>query len=228
MPSRGVLNIFRRAIVLLGLGSALVAPAWAQLRSEPPLQDQDGGLMLSTEGFELWLPPPDWLDATQQASGNIRAQVDPVFRESEGEALLEIYPKGESEALWSTLYGVRISTGSGFTLKAYREAVMAGFSRNCRPDRTGFFQLGTDQGDVLAPLGYVCGAFDPRLRGYSKLGEVMVMSFRQEGDAVALIFQQWRGDAFDPADAGSWPVQTSVVEERARQLQAEPRLQRAD
>ncbi len=222
------MNILGRAMMLVGLGWTLVNPAWAQLRSEPPLHDQDGGLVLSAEGLELWLPPPDWLDETRQASADIRTQVDAVFRTGEGEALLEIYPKGEGEALWSTLYGARISTGSGYTLKAYRDAVLAGFSSNCRADLTGFFQLGTDDGDTLAPLGYVCGAFDPRLRGYSDLGEVMVMSFRKDGDAVALIFQQWRGDAFDPRDAQSWPVQTSVVERRARQLQAEARLQRPD
>ena len=226
MPFRGVLKVFGRAIMLAGLAYSLLTPAWAQLRSEPPLGDQDGGLLLSTQGFELWLPPPDWLDGFQE--GNVRTQVDAVFRAGDGEALLEIYPKGEGEALWSTLYGARISQGAGFTLKAYRDAVITGFSRNCRPDLTGFFQLGTDEGDVLAPLGFVCGAFDPRLRAYSRLGEVMVMSFRQEGDAVALIFQQWRGDAFNPADPASWPVQTSVVEERARQLQAEPRFSRPD
>ncbi len=228
MPSRGVLNILGYAVVLMGLGWAMVHPALAQLRIDPPLYDADGGLVLAAQGLELWLPPPDWLDETKQASGDIRTQIDAVFRTGEGEALLEIYPKGEGEALWSTLYGVRISTGSGYTLKAYRDAIMAGFSSNCRRGLAGFFQLGADDGDTLGPLGYVCGAFDPRLRGYADLGEVMVMSFRQEGDAVALIFQQWRGDAFDPRDEQSWPVQTSVVESRARQLQAEPRLQRAD
>ncbi len=228
MPMGNVRKSVVRALALLTTGWVLVHPAWAQLRSEPPLVDQDGGLSLSAEGYELWLPAPDWLDQANSQSGTLRQQVDATFRAAPGEALLEIYPKGEGEALFSTLYGARISTDSSFTLKAYRDAVMAGFARNCRPDVTGFFQLGTDTEDALAPLGYVCGAFDSRLRTYSGLGEVMVMSFRGDGDTVALVFQQWRGKAFDPADPGAWPVETSQVEARARQLQAEPRLSRAD
>lgn len=214
--------------MLLGLGWVSVHPALSQLRSEPPMVDDAGGLSLAAEGYELWLPAPDWLDDATRQSGAIRQEVDAIFRTAPGEASLEIYPKGEGEALWSTLYGARISTGSPFTLKAYRDAVMQGFARNCRPDVTGFFQLGTDNGDDLAPLGYVCGAFNARLRAYANLGEVMVMSFRGDGDTVALVFQQWRGKAFDPADPAAWPVETAVVEARARQLQSELRFQRAD
>jgi hypothetical protein len=224
----GALKYLLALAGLAGMALASVGAAHAQLRSEPPLNDAEGGLILTVEGYELWLPAPGWLDPATQQSGSIVPEVNAVFRSGEGEALLEIYPDGEGEALWSTLYGVRISTGSAFTLKDYRDAVMSGFARNCDPAQLGFFQLGPDNGDTLAPLGYVCGAFAPRLRTYRGLGEVMVMSFRKEGDAVALIFQQWRGEAFDPTDPASWPVETRVVEARARQLQDQPRLQRAD
>ena len=210
------------------LGLALVNPTLAQIRSEPPLTDSQGGLVLASHGVELWLPAPDWLAADAQQSGEIRNRVDATFRAGESTALLELYPKGEGEALWTTLYGVRISTGTDFSLKEYRAAIMGGFARNCAPALTGFFQLGPDQGETLAPLGYVCGAYNPRLRTYKGLGEVMVMSFRKEGDAVGLIFQRWRGKAFDPADSASWPISTQTVEARARQLQSEPRLTRAD
>jgi hypothetical protein len=227
MPKMGN-KFFGSIVILVVLGWALAQPAFAQLRSEPPLRDEAGGLLLAAQGVEVWLPAPSWIDPALQQSGNIRPEVEAVFRNSGSGALLEIYPKGESEALWSTVYGVRISTGSRFTLKEYRAAVMSGFARNCSPALTGFFQLGTDEDDVLAPLGHVCGAYDPRLRLYSGLGEVMVMSFRQEGDTVALIFQQWRGKSFNPSDPASWPVDTGIVEAQARQLQAEPRLTRAD
>jgi hypothetical protein len=213
-------------VVVLGL--SLANPALGQIRSEPPLSDAEGGLVLASQGLALWLPAPDWLGEDIQQSGAIRQQIDATFRSSGNTVLLEIYPKGESEALWNTLYGVRITTGTDFSLKEYRAAIMSGFARNCEPAATGFFQLGPDQGDDLAPLGYVCGAYDARLRTYKGLGEVMVMSFRKEGDDVALIFQQWRGKAFDPAEAASWPVATRTVEARARQLQSEPRLTTAD
>lgn len=210
------------------LGLMLGCPALAQIRSEPPLSDRDGGLVLAAQGLELWMPPPDWLDEAGQQSGAIRPLVDAVFRTGDTAALLEIYPKGEGEALWTTLYGARLSQANGSGLKQYRAAVMSGFARNCTPALTGFFQLSPDEGDVLAPLGAVCGAYDPRLRAYQGLGEIMVMSFRQEGDVVALVYQQWRGKAFDPADSASWPVDAGTVEARARKFQTELRLTAAD
>lgn len=228
MPATGAIKFCLAVTALVAMNLAFAFPGLAQERSEPPLSDEDGGLVLGLDDYELWLPAPNWLDPATQQSGDLIGQVDAVFRSGEGEALLEIYPRGEGEALWSTLYGARISTGTHFSLSAYRDAVMSGFARNCSPEQIGFFQLGVDEGDMLAPLGYVCGAFDARLRTYRGLGEVMVMGFRKQGDAVALIFQQWRGKAFDPSDPASWPVPTSLVEARARQLQAEPRLQPAD
>lgn len=224
----GVPKLVWTLAVLLGISLVSVGSASAQIRSEPPLSDSAGGLVLNTDGYQLWLPAPNWLDPSRQQSGTLREAVDAIFRTADGEALLEIFPKGEGEALWSTLYGVRLSTGSDFELQNYREAVMSGFAVNCNPARLGFFQLGQDAGDDLAPLGYVCGAFDARLRTFQGLGEVMVMSFRKQDDAVALIFQQWRGKAFDPADPASWPVATNIVEATAQQLRSEPRLQRAD
>ena len=225
---RGLLKTLGAATAVVLLGLAASHPASAQVRSEPPLVDDAGGLALESHGYRLWLPAPDWLDASAQQSGAIRPQVNAVFRDAEREAVLEIYPGQETEALWNTLYGARLTIGTDLTLKSIRSTVMAGFAGDCRRELTGFFQLSADDGDNLGTLGMVCGAYDPRLSTIAGLGEITVMSFHRDGNVVALVFQQWRGKAFTPSDPATWPVPTKTVETRARQLQAEPRLTRDD
>jgi DNA-directed RNA polymerase beta subunit len=71
----------------------------------------------------------------------------------------KITPKGETPETWRTLYAARLTFEPDRTLIDYRRSTMTGYARNCRPELTGFFQLGEDRGETLAPLGFVCGAF---------------------------------------------------------------------
>ncbi len=212
-------------LVLVALGGSAV-PAVAQIRSTPPLVEDSGKLVLDTMGHHLALPRPDWLTGDEAALG----RVETSFLAEEGQALLEIYPKGESEALWTTLYGARISRDENErTLADYRAALMMLHANSCNPALTGFFQLGPDNGDNdLAPLGFVCGAYADQYVTYAGLGEVMVASFRRSDTGVAIIYQEWRGKSFNPSDPKSWPVATEVVQARAKQLQAEVALSKAD
>ena len=213
-------------LVLLAL-SLGTAPAFAQIRSEAPLTLENGMLRLDAMGHRLALPMPDWLAAG--GAENALDQVETTYLAEEGQALLEIYPNGESEALWTTLYGARISRDEQErSLADYRAALMMLHANSCEPSLTGFFQLGPDDGDNLAPLGFVCGAYRDQYTAFRGLGEVMVASFRRSDTGVAIIYQEWRGTAFDPADPSSWPVATAVVEARAAQLQAEVTLSKAD
>ena len=219
------LSVPRAALVLAGL--LLTTPAWAQVASEPPLSAADNGLLLEAMGHQLALPLPDWLDAAA-ATGDVRSQVEAKYVADDNRAVLEIFPKGESEALWSTLYGAQITLTADQPLSDYRRDLMNGYAQTCKPELTGFFQLGADDGDRLAPLGFVCGGYLDQLAGYAGEGEIMVMSFAKSAKGMAVVYQEWRGDAFDPAQPTTWPVATRVVEARARQLQAEATLTLSD
>ena len=212
-------RIVALSVALLAVAAS--GPAMAQIRSEPPLTEQGNQLLLDTLGHKFALPLPDWLSSAERLSGNVKPLFDATFRSDENQALLEIYPKGETEALWKTLYGARITLEPSRPLSDYRNAVMFGYSQTCKPKLTGFFQFGEDEGDNLAPLGFVCGAYLDRLTGYAGEGEVMVMSFRKSDKGVAIVYQEWRGKAFDPSDPKTWPVATDVVEARAKQFQAD-------
>lgn len=217
----------KRAILVLVTLSLGALPAFAQIRSEPPVTEENGKLRLDAIGHQLALPVPDWLGA--DAATGTMDKVSSTFLAEDGQAVLEIYPQGESEALWTVLYGARISRDEKErTLADYRAALMMLYANNCKPELTGFFQLGPDEGDNLAPLGFVCGGYLDQYTGFAGLGEVMVASFRRSDTGVAIVYQEWRGDAFDPANPSSWPVSTDVVEARAAQLQAEVTLSKAD
>ena len=122
-------------LVLVALGVATV-PAVAQIRSEPPLVEESGHLVLDAMDHHLALPRPDWLTGDEAALG----RVETSFLAEEGQALLEIYPKGEGEALWTKLYGARISRDENErTLADYRAALMMLHANSCNPALTGFF-----------------------------------------------------------------------------------------
>lgn len=201
------------------LALVLLATPAAQAESSatpPPLHEEDGVLVLDRLGHHLTMPMPDWLVAP---SGPIATQVELRYLTDARQALVEIRPKGETEALWNTLYGARITLGADQPLTAYRAAVMVGYAATCQPQRTGFFQLTPDTADALAPLGFVCGGYRNDLTGYAGLGEVAIMSFKKSVKGVAIVFQEWRGKAFDPGKPATWPVSTDVVQARASQLQ---------
>lgn len=206
-----------RLLALATVGLALLGmPAHAQISGEPPLSQNGQSLVLGALGHNLSFPLPDWLTADQ--ANDARATIETHYVFDDSQALLEIYPKGETQALWHTLYGARISLGPDRPLTALRNAMMIAYGRTCQPEQTGFFQFTADEGETLAPLGFVCGAYRSAL--YSDEGTVMIMSFRKVTGGFAVVYQQWRGDAFDPADASSWPVATDVVQARAAALQA--------
>ncbi|WP_375452288.1 hypothetical protein [uncultured Devosia sp.] len=203
-------------LLLLPVGTMAQEPS-----DQPPLSEADGGLVLDRLGYRLNLPMPDWLE---NASGPIDGQVGIRTQTDDRQALLEIRPKGETEALWTTLYGARIILATDRPLPQFRAATMADYAATCQPAQTGFFQLEPDQGDVLPPLGFVCGAYRDDLSGYAGLGEVAVMSFKKHAGGFVVVFQQWRGAAFDPKVPASWPVATDIVQARANQLQAQTAL----
>lgn len=209
------------AVVIAGVVLA-TAPAQAQISGEPPLTQQGADLSLDALGHHLAMPLPDWLGDSGDAIGAVETH----YVSDDSQALLEIYPRGETQALWNTLYGARIALGPDRPLKALRSAIMISYSRTCQPALTGFFQFNADEGDELAPLGFVCGAYRDRL--HADLGVVMVIAFRKTTRGIAVVYQQWRGAAFNPATPAAWPVDTGVVQARAAQLQGQTMLTTAN
>lgn len=215
------------AIAALAVGLA-VSPAFAQVTSEPPVVQAGNGLVLTTNGHAFTLPLPDWLTSAERLSGKALTLVETRFVSDANQGLLEIVPQGETTEQWTTLYGARITLEASRPLSDYKSAVMYGYSQTCNPKLTGFFQFGEDQGELLAPLGYVCGAYLDRLEGYAGEGQVMVMAFDKTEKGVAIVYQEWRGPMFDPSDPTTWPVGADVLQARAEQLQSQAKLSLAD
>jgi hypothetical protein len=219
----------RMALALAAsLALAAVVPAIAQQAAPPPVIERGNSLVLQALGHDYAVPLPDWLTPAERLSGNVLPLVDPVYNADPKQSLLEIYPKGETPENWTTLYAARITLDAGRPLTDYRSAVMFGYSQTCKPELTGFFKFGEDQGEVLAPLGFVCGAYMDNLASYKGQGEVMVVSFTKTAKGVAIVYQEWRGPAFDPSDPKTWPVDAERLKQRAEQFRTEPALTLAD
>lgn len=220
--------VLARSMLAAFLLLAGPVPVFAQVVTEAPLVEEGNALVLTTIGHQFTLPLPDWLTPAERLSGNVQPLVETSFRADPTQALLEIYPKGETPEQWTTLYGARITLEASRPLADYRSAVMYGYSQTCNPKLSGFFQFGEDDGETLAALGYVCGAYLDRLEGYQGQGEVMVMAFSKTEKGVAIAYQEWRGPLFDPSKPETWPVSTDMLKARAEQLQTEAALSLAD
>ena len=215
--------------VLAAMAALVLAmsPAPAQETAALPFTSQDGALVLETMGQKLTLPPPDWVNEGSDLAA-LANEVSTRFLEESGQAHLEIYPRGEGEAFWTRLYGARVSNQASMSLADFRSVVINVYARSCQPETVALFQLEPDNGDVLPPVGYVCGAYLDSFPDFAGQGEVMVMGFYKSEKGLGMVYQEWRGAAFDAANPDSWPVDAEVVESQMARLQTEVRLTTAD
>lgn len=213
---------------MAGLAFVLLAlPVGAQQTEAVPLEVDAEHLTLNALNQTLALPMPDWTEVQGAAPEEMLDLLSVHFQETGGQARLEIYPRGEGEALWSRLYGASIFNQPGLTLTNLRAAMIDVYARTCRPDRVALFQLEPDDGDNIPPLGFVCGAYHD-VPGYAGQGEVMIIGFYKSEGGVAAIYQEWRGPAFDPADASTWPVSADQIESRVGQFKSQAALTPVD
>lgn len=214
--------------MLAGLMAALlVSPVVAQQSSALPLRVEAEQLVFDAMGQQLVLPPPDWRELDGTAPEALLDLVSAYFNEDQSQARIEIYPRGEGEALWTRLYGARIFNQPSLALPNLRSAIIDVYSRACRPETVALFQLEPDDGDMIPPMGFVCGAYLD-MPGYAGQGEVMITGFYRSEMGVAMVFQEWRGPAFDPADSATWPVTTAEIETRVVQFKSGAALEPAD
>ncbi|CAN7286756.1 hypothetical protein LJR016_001331 [Devosia sp. LjRoot16] len=184
---------------------ALMAASPTLAEEAPTLGRAGVNLSFEALGHRFVLPTPDWLvesntygDATQ--------------------AFVEFFPKGESVDNWTTTYAARLTLQPGRSLDDYRRATMYGYSQICKDEALGFFNFGEETDTFFPALGMACGAYkdNGKLRG---LGEVMVAVFRKTDTGIAMVYQEWKGRAFDPSNPETWPVDAKAFQARAKELQ---------
>lgn len=219
--------LFKRALVPLAIVVLAIEPGMAQSAAALPFASEDGQLVLETLGQKLTLPPPNWVEE-DITPDTLAEQISTRFLEESGQAHLEIYPRGEGEAFWTRLYGARVSNQSNMALAQFRSVVINVYAQSCQPETVALFQLEPDNGDVLPPMGYVCGAYLDSFVDFAGQGEVMVMGFYKSDAGVGMVYQEWRGEAFDASDPATWPVAAEVVEGQIAQFASAVTLTLAD
>ncbi|MCP8883265.1 hypothetical protein NIM87_07125 [Devosia sp. XJ19-1] len=221
------MTLMKYALAPLAALLLMSAHAAAQVAGALPFSSENGQLTLETLGQRLTLPAPDWVEDASSVEA-LSEVVSTRFLEESGQSHLEIYPRGEGEAFWSTLYGARISNQASMSLAEFRSVVINVYARSCQPETVALFQLEPDEGDQLPPVGYVCGAYLDSFADFAGQGEVMVMGFYKSEAGLGMVYQEWRGDAFDPSTPSSWPVPAAVVEAQMARLATEVTLTLAD
>lgn len=202
----------------------LAAPLLAQTGAPPPLSQEGQSLHLDALGHRIVMPFPDWLAPAERLSPDVAALVEANYFADPNQAFIEFFPRGESLDGWTTTYAARITRQPGRSLEDYRRATIFGYSRVCQPEATGMFLFGEQTPDFFPALGFICGAYLDSIPDLKGMGEVMVSVFRKTETGIAVIYQEWRGPAFDPYDPAGWPVGAEAFQARADQLQADAML----
>jgi hypothetical protein len=202
--------------LLLALALLAISPSIAE---ETPTLGRDGvNLSFSALGHRFVLPTPDWLAPAQRLSPDLLPLLESNTYGDTTQAFVEFFPKGQSVDDWTTTYAARLTLQPGRSLDDYRRATMYGYSQICKEEALGFFNFGEETDTFFPALGMACGAYkeNGKLRG---LGEVMVAVFRKTDTGIAMIYQEWKGRAFDPSDPTTWPVDAKAFQARAKELQ---------
>jgi hypothetical protein len=210
--------------LLLALALLAISPSIAE---ETPTLGRDGvNLSFSALGHRFVLPTPDWLAPAQRLSPDLLPLLESNTYGDATQAFVEFFPKGQSVDNWTTTYAARLTLQPGRSLDDYRRATMYGYSQICKEEALGFFNFGEETDTFFPALGMACGAYkdNGKLRG---LGEVMVAVFRKTDTGIAMIYQEWKGRAFDPSDPTTWPVDAKAFQTRAKELQDVVTLEKA-
>lgn len=204
----------RTLLLILALLAASPTPA-----EEAPALGRDGvNLSFTALGHRFVLPTPDWLTPVERLSPALLPLVESNTYGDASQAFVEFFPKGQSVDDWTTTFAARLTLQPGRSLDDYRRATMYGYSQICKEEALGFFNFGEETDSFFPALGMTCGAYkdNGKLRG---LGEVMVAVFKKTDTGIAMVYQEWKGRAFDPSNPTTWPVDAEAFQARAKELQ---------
>jgi hypothetical protein len=188
------------------------------------VQQEGAAFSFSAAGHRIVMPLPDWLSAAERLSADVLGKVEHNTYADAQQAFVEFFPAGQSIDNWTTTYAARVTNDATRSLADYRQATIVGYSKPCKPEATGVFLFGEETPDFFPALAFVCGAYLDTIATLKGQGEVMVSVFRKTGTGVAVVYQEWKGPAFDPSNPETWPVDRATLEARAKQLQDETEL----
>lgn len=198
--------------------AGMMAPGAAS--DEPTVTQEGASFNFDAAGHRFTVPLPDWLSAAERLNTDVIGLVELNTFADAKQAFVEFFPKGQTYDKWTTTYAARVTLDSERTLDDYRKATVFGYSKTCKPEATGVFYFGEETPDFFPALGFVCGAYLDDIKTLRGQGEIMVSVFRKTDAGVAVVYQEWKGPAFDPSNPETWPVTRENLQARADELQA--------
>lgn len=215
----------RRLLTGIALAAGLLAgQPGVMAEGDAPVTQEGASFNFDAVGHRFSVPLPDWLTAQERLSPDVIGLVEHNVYADPSQAFVEFFPKGQSLERWSVTYAARITKDAERTLEDYRKATVFGYSKTCKPEAVGVFYFGEETPDFFPALGFVCGAYLDNIQKLRGLGEIMVSVFRKTDSGVAVVYQEWKGPAFDPSNPATWPVSPQSLQARADQLQADAKF----
>lgn len=213
------------AVVCLTLATpVLAAPATTTPASDAPMTRNGDQIELDMVSHKLSVPLPDWLSDSDKATDDLKSVLETAFVGGASQAQVEWFPKGQNQASWTTRYGAQLLLQPNAPLPKFRAITMRSFAATCPKANIGFFQTELDDGEKLPPLGFICDNYGQASGPLAGLGEIALLAFRKTDSGVSLVYEDWRGPAFDATKPATWPISPDALQARSATFNAKVSL----
>lgn len=196
-------NLFAKSLAVIAVSAALLHPAVAQ--NTPKIT---GGSQIRL--FEAWaqFPYPSW-HKTDNALKESR-----ISRQQEANTfILAMVPKSESFNKWTKQYTLFGHWNENLTLSQFIKTSIHTFRRPCGAQNVSVRKIVRQPNSGLVVVFCANSPNGPKQYGYGEgVGEVVILWMGQHKNTFVKIYQYWRGNKFNVADAKTWPVSTERLD----------------
>ncbi len=167
----------------------------------------EGDLIKVTSlGFEVSLPVPEWgRTAGAPDAATLQLVRTPYAADVE---TLEFIPAGETIDTWTRMVAALVVAKPGYPAAAHEESIVSAFEKGCEKASLNMGVAAKGDGDLPPVFLVACGAYTSEIAvgTFAGGGEIFIGAIAEGPKGAVKLYQEWRGKAFSPDDAASWPV----------------------
>lgn len=196
-------NSFAKGWAIAAISALLIGPVNAQ--NAPEIS---GGSQIRL--FEAWaqFPYPSW-----QKTDNALAESRLSRQQQANTFILAMVPKPESFKKWTQQYTLFGHWNENLTLSQFIGSSIRIFSKPCGPQDLKVRKILRQPESALAVVFCANTPNGPEEFGYGDgVGEVVIFWMGKHKNTFVRVYQYWRGDKFNIADASTWPVSSQRLD----------------
>ncbi|NNF76665.1 MAG: hypothetical protein HKN05_01425 [Rhizobiales bacterium] len=196
-------NKIAKGLAMAALSLFLLHPAFAQ--NAPKIS---GGSQIRL--FDAWaqFPYPSW-HKTENALKESR-----LSRHQQADTfVLAMVPKSETFQKWTKQYTLVGHWNENLTLSKFISSSIHTFSKPCGVENVSVRKIIRQPDSGLVVVFCTNSPNGPKQYGYGEgVGEVVILWMGKHKNTFVKIYQYWRGNKFNVADASTWPVTTQRLD----------------